>query len=625
MHRLILPMTVLLLAGLPATAAQAAPPTGAVVVLEENGSLCLAPADLSGYSCSGRVGTYGTLTGMQGSADGSRLVAAVERYASDTLQGYPTSSSRTVRTSSITLHDVSTRLVRTLDAASATISEGAMQTGRVVSSPAVSPDGDTAVWVTDSGTGTSLRALRASGGSPSDVPGSQGLHAPLVLDDQLRLLALDGQGDLVVLDPSGTTHPSASPDDEISRIGLSNDHTKLVYVDLDGTRLSVADFSLAADGTPVVGTATVLSTSYDSPGSPHFSFDGGTVLWAQQVGRHTHAFTVPTSGGSPVDRTSNDQADVREPLGMSFDTGTAPGPLTPAPAVLLGTSAVLHFTLPADDDLSGVSVSGTSPATQGVYRFVPAPSATFVDSSLAVGETYSYTLTPVDRSGHPAATKLHVTLTATGSSATFFDPTSRGSTSEVFRVGFPTSPTYNVSYRVNGTGPFVRWVTDGTATSLVFGRDAGTTSTAGSSYAFRVQGFDAHGNATPVTNAGTAVVPYDQNALTFVGSTASTGSTVAFKTTERVMRAGSHASITVVGNRLQVLGSTCPTCGALAVFVDSGESPGGGLARGYSSTRHDKVVLFTSYLAPGPHTISLFTRADGGRSDMIIDGLAVRR
>jgi hypothetical protein len=163
------------------------------------------------------------------------------------------------------------------------------------------------------------------------------------------------------------------------------------------------------------------------------------------------------------------------------------------------------------------------------------------------------------------------------------------------------------------------------------------TSTTSRSGAFRlgagtwfleVRASDAVGNWSTWRSAR-VLVPRDDRAFTFSAGTARhTGSTY-FRgtlTTTSIKDAQIVAS-TTDGNTFVLIGRVGPRYGKLEVTVDGVSTV---VDSGYLGTKratiyHDRVLLFSTRLAPGPHTVTIRNLATTGRPTIAIDGLGFAR
>lgn len=560
--------------------------------------------------------TTASLADLSSSRDGSRLV-----YVRET-------SSR----SQVVVRDIGGRVVRV-------VADAASSTGTFFLYPQLSRDGSTVVWNQLTITPTSFTATvkKAPVASGSGVTVATGHVALGFADDTTLLLQNVVTGANVSMPASGGTKtPMAGLPADAGYPTVSPDGSKIAWAvdtspDSGNSTSEIHVGSLSnSGGTWTVAGDTVLSTSLDNT-EPAFSRDGATVYWVKYDGDVGPGEVIarPADGSSPesvLATTTADEVDVAVSALPSADV-TAPADVTTVPAILAGTSATLRWQLPADADLSGVVVS--RPGRAAV--FVPAPVRTFTDSGLVVGSTYTYTFTAVDRSGNAAAGVTR-RLRAMAPFASFADPTSRSSAKASFLVTFGlgsnAATRFTVDYRVNTSTSWTRWVTSSTGMVRPFGTAAypgvaATTSTPGSTYRFRVMAKDEFDNVTALRSSAAAVVPFDQRKATFTGGTTLTSSSFYLGSMRQLRSTWNSARLTVVGNRFQVIGLRCPSCGAFAVYEGSTRI---GTVDTYAATTQRRAVLFTkAYASIGTHTYTLRPLATPGRASVDLDGFAMRR
>jgi hypothetical protein len=212
------------------------------------------------------------------------------------------------------------------------------------------------------------------------------------------------------------------------------------------------------------------------------------------------------------------------------------------------------------------------------------------------------------------------TLTALAAAPTFADPISRTSTTTTFPVVFgpyrSPSAVFTVDYFGTGDPGWTNWVTD------YANRAASFTGVAGKSYTFRVQVKDGLGNSSPLVNSVRAVVPFDQTKATFTGGGNVYTSAAYLGSLRKLWHTTDVARVTLTGNRLQVVGSTCGTCGAFDIY-DNGTWVAG--VSTYGSVTRLRQVLFTKYYSGiGTHSFSIKPRGTAGHPDVMLDGFAMR-
>ena len=613
--RRLVPMVLLLpslLVAAGAATASTAPSTGPVVLVVQDGNLVRGDADLTSTQLEERLTTVAGSgeAGLRPSADGSRVVYV--------LQQPPHGS--TPLSTRVVVRDAGGRLVRYLDGQYDPDARGAY-----LAEPALTPDGNQAVWTIRTPHGISLRAglIATPGLGVRPIPNTLGLSSAVPLSNQLTMLALSDFTVVSVTHLGTRRVVTGLPAHGVNAFSVSPDGTRIAYSHFDSGfhQLSVAPLVPGSSYPSYSVGPSTLVVAHFTGDSAHFSQDGNRLYWGQDY----DIWSVPTAGGGPTKLTNTPDVHEFAATGALLDDGTPPGPVT-SPSVTLGERPVVRWTLPTDTDLSGVSLVRTAEGQPTKVRFVPAPLTSFTEEYplLDTGTTYTYTLTAVDRSGHPAATKASISMQPRFADVVTSYPTSRDSSVPPFRVVMPVG-TYNLSVRTNGTGDFVRIATGGSG-NFVFGQDYGTTSRAGDSYRFRVQVFDQFGNATLPTVQPPAVVPYDDAALTYTGPTALLTASKAFLGSEHVLHDGATAGFTAIGNKITVVGASCRTCGSLYLYVDGRLL---GVAHtlfpyGPASYHHDRESLVSvagPFVGNRAHTIRIV--AHGG--DVVVDGVAFRR
>ncbi|MCW2600443.1 MAG: N-acetylmuramoyl-L-alanine amidase family 2 [Frankiales bacterium] len=562
------------------------------------------------------------------SADGSRIVTVEDDYATSHEQ--------------IVVRDVSGRLVRVVE-------DITVPDSQFVFAPTLSPDGSEVVWSRVSFPGgfdaapvVSLRTAPVAAGAARTIAGGSDLVDASYLD-ATTLIAETTAGSAVTLPAAGgvTTGVAGGPS-RASGFTVSPDGSQIAWssdTTPDAASASTADiqiapFTLAPDPstsqlTATFGAPTTLATDLSNTG-PAWSADGTSVTFVKNDGNGGlgDIYTVPTAGGTPVvdPTTPNDEIGVAS---GAVDT-VAPAPATTNPFTLRGTGATLSWTLPGDADLSGVTITRTLAGAAPKSIQVPAPLTSYADTGLVLGKTYAYSIATVDRSGN-TGTPVVRNLTALTAGATFANPTSATRTTPPFRVTFatgdPSSTLFTVDYRVNG-GVFKSWVANQAGLSRPFGAAspgaAATTSTPGNSYAFRVTARDAYGNSTAPAVSGSAVVPYDQTKAVFSKAAGTVRSGDRWLGSVMVLKAaGATAKVTLLGNRFQVIGERCTTCGAFDVY--SGSTRIGSIDT-RAASRQVRAVLFTyTWKSLANRTLTIRARGTATRPSVILDGFAMWR
>jgi hypothetical protein len=506
-------------------------------------------------------------------------------------------------------------------------------------SPSISPDGSTVLWSQITLTGTSattydLRTAPVASGASTVLPGSASLAFAAYLDDT-TLLAMDQSvGHLVSLPATGGAATSVSSTLSANSFTVSHDGTRLAWsadTPGGGADIQVASFT-DTGGTVTLGTVgTLTSTGYNT--SPAWSADDATIRFISTDGNVDSpgdVWTVSSDPSSaapaPVLTTPADELAVATALADP----TPPAAATAQPFTLNGTSVGLSWTLPADPDLAGVIIT-RAPAAAPI--FVAAPGTSYTVSNLPLNTLFSYTFTAVDRSGNPAASSPTASrsVTALRPNPSFPDPTSAVTSTAPFPVtfgsGLPAGTRFTVDVSAGG-GAFTRWVSGLSGSKRPFGLAssgaASTTSVPGASYRFRVSVTDAYGNSGSAVTTGSAVVPYDHTKATFSKGAYTYRSADRWLGSVAVLpSAGVQARVVLTGNRLQVIGDRCPTCGVMDVYVGSTKV---GSVDTYAKKRAIRQVLFTqTYSTTATRTITVRARGTAHRSSVIVDAFAMRR
>lgn len=504
--------------------------------------------------------------------------------------------------------------------------------------PQLSPDGTQAVWeLYDDNLGTvTTRKSGVGAGSASTLKAG---YSPYAFLDATTLLVQDIDGNPFTLPYAGGTatattgvpvnafHVAVSPDGSHLAWGLflgSSPNT---------SSIQIAHLNLAGG---VASTDTVMTST---PGlynkQPSFSRNGEKVYFAHNNGSGGPGDLWSVTAANPTDAaataaTATDELDVALTI---TDDGTAPDAAgATSPFTINGTRATITWTLPDTNlpqnaDLSGVIISraGRSPF------YVPAPNTSVEDTGLTVGTRYDYTITAVDRSGNQA-TGATRSLRAIQPSAYFGNPTSQYSTKASFPVRFATggnaSTQYFVKYLPYG-GTTKTWVNGATGATRTFGvagngtTVASTTAIVGGTYTFYVKALDEFGNSSAYVTSAKAVVPWDQTKATFSGGTNRTSSAAYRGTFRRLTSNTQYARVTLVGNRLQVIGWKCSSCGSFAIYQGSTKI---GTVSTYSSTTRARLVLFTkTYTSSATRTFTIRPLGTAGHPVVALDGFAMRR
>lgn len=561
------------------------------------------------------------ITEVHVSQDHSRLITIEDSFPA-TGTGYER----------VVVRDAGTgRLVRVLEQIPSTSDDLFVQ-------PALSPDGRTAIWTSLSFAqvkpSTLRRSLVASGAATDVIGGADLVFAAFLNPDTLiASKAMDGDG--VTLQATGGSPKgvinaphfgsdfTVSPDG--STLAWSSEQTPAAATSA-GT-LQDASISLTG-GVLTLGTIHDLSTTLNNV-SPAFSADGATLSFVHNDGGAGlgDIWSAPADGSGTAAVTTATSFDELAVAVVTVDT-TAPAAVpTINPAVLNGSSATVSYVLPTTDpDLSGVLVERQGTPARTFY--VPAPIASFVDTGLTVGSTYTYVIKAVDRSGN-ASGPTSRRLTALRVAPSFASPTSGTTTRAPFPVVFgrgdPASALFTVDYSTN-SGAFAHWVIAKPGASRTFGAPSTgaftTSSVVGRTYRFKVQATDAFGNKTAVVTTAGATVPTDQTRAIYSTGAVTSASTDRWLGTATRLKpvAGATARVSLPGYRVQVIGERCPTCGIVDVYSGSTRI---GSYDSVASRRLARQVLFTyTFTTKATRTITLRNRGTSRRSDVILDGFA---
>jgi hypothetical protein len=356
-----------------------------------------------------------------------------------------------------------------------------------------------------------------------------------------------------------------------------------------------------------------------------FSHDGSTVYFLSAQNSVSHetdrdVSSVPFAGGTATALTDTDGVNENLPVGVLVDT-TPPG-ATKAYGALLDVNPTLRWALPSDTDVAFTRVTRTAPGVATRTVDVPAPDANYVDRTTVLGTTYTYSFAAVDAFGNVGAA-ASMQLTATSARLGVPRPTTSVTNGSRFPVTFPVSASAKVWYQDRGG-----WVTAASPTALtpwnvptsgshVFGREGSTTAQQGHSYGFLFQVFDSHGNAS-LPHTFTTAVPRDNAYSVCCEQVVFLRGTNLYGGGAVVIRPGGIARVSVKG-LVQIIGTTCPTCGVMAVH-------GAGHVwrfNTYSATRHDRVVLATLQApADRQHAWVVQPEPSGTHRDIVLDALA---
>ena len=567
------------------------------------------------------------ITEVHVSQDHSRLITIEDSFPA-TGTGYER----------VVVRDAGTgRLVRVLEQIPSTSDDFAF-------GATLSPGGSSAVWTRVSFTATSstvsLRHSPVAAGAASALPGGADLVYPAFLDDTTLIASKATSGEAVTLPAAGGAtsgilgSPVQASDFTVSpdrgTLAWSSDTTPPGSTTPPPSTSTLRDASFSVSGGKLtLGTIHDLSTTQNNV-SPAFSADSATLRFVHNDGGAGlgDIWSAPADGsGTAAVTTATPTIDELAVAVVTVDT-TAPAPVpTINPAVLNGSSATVSYVLPTTDpDLSGVLVERQGTPARTFY--VPAPIASFVDTGLTVGSTYTYVIKAVDRSGN-ASGPTSRRLTALRVAPSFASPTSGTTTRAPFPVVFgrgdPASALFTVDYSTN-SGAFAHWVIAKPGASRTFGAPSTgaftTSSVVGRTYRFKVQATDAFGNKTAVVTTAGATVPTDQTRAIYSTGAVTSASTDRWLGTATRLKpvAGATARVSLPGYRVQVIGERCPTCGIVDVYSGSTRI---GSYDSVASRRLARQVLFTyTFTTKATRTITLRNRGTSRRSDVILDGFA---
>jgi hypothetical protein len=559
------------------------------------------------------------------SRDGSRYAFAREDSVGETT------------ISQIVVKEADGSLVRVLDKRTLTATSPEYVTD---AHPALSPDGSELVWTqffaNASAQGTRLFRANLTTGAVTMIAGSGNRAAwtyltPTTLISYQYTAALDNCTGIQTLPITGGTATAVAGVDchQDNEFTVSPSGTKIAWTytaseTSQTADIRVADLSVAGDGTATISNAVTRVTGLVNHG-PAWSSDSSTLRFLKFDDSDSESpgpgdvWTVPADGSSaPVQQsTAADELSVAN----TVRDGVAPTTtVTPLPFLLAGDRARLNWSLTGSDaDLAGIQITRTGGAGTVVTR-VPGAATTTVDTGLTIGTTYTYSIRAVDHSGNlgTAATRQ---MQAIRPYATVADPTSSASTTETFTVALPPQGTYGVRVRINSAAPTTWIAPDGTANHGGGHTFAGHR---GTSYAFLITSRDAFGNASPETSGSSTVVPLDQTSATYAGNTAPQALPGQYLGSARVLRAaGAYGQITVKGNRFQIVGDRCGSCGIFDVYVNGVRVVGIDTRNAAHQVRQ---VLYSRPLNPAiSSTIVIKARGTAGRPNVVLDGFALRK
>jgi hypothetical protein len=163
--------------------------------------------------------------------------------------------------------------------------------------------------------------------------------------------------------------------------------------------------------------------------------------------------------------------------------------------------------------------------------------------------------------------------------------------------------------------------TSTTYTTKAFRLGAGT-------WFIEVRAADAVGNWSPWRSAR-VLVPHDDAAFSFSEGTRRHSGTAYYRgtLTTTSVEGALLGTTSADGNAFALIGRVGPAYGKLEVTVDGVATvvDTGYVGDARATTYHDRVLLFSTRLTPGPHTVTIKNLATAGRPTIAIDGLGFVR
>jgi len=477
-----------------------------------------------------------------------------------------------------------------------------------------------------------LQATLISGGVPVVLADSDGLGDPAASPDGNTLAvsyvdpdAPRGELTLRTYDMVSRTLGSTSLDlGLLGQPAWSNDGTKVVYTKDTSTNSAfrsevdeIAFDKTAATWSPPTALVPTSGAVFDQ--NPSFAPDDSTV-WFDRVdtasGDPLQALWTVGADGTNQQPALSVDGDVSDATVGPVDT-TPPITSNPGPFFLNGTRTTLRWT-PSDTDVLYTLITRTG--NDGTKTFTTSGTS-FVDTTTAVGQTYSYTFTAVDAAGNASTPSPAKQVTALATPRiTVATPTSNTSATLKFPLawagaGNPAGTTYWVQQEVVGGTVYSPVRTTATTTTA--------TGVAGRTYAFRAQAVDAYGNPGPWSAWTFAVVPYDQTSghyshgwTTLKSSSLWLGSEAATSTN------GATVSFVVASKAAQIIGDKLPSGASFKVYV--GSTYKGTVSTAKSTTAHRQVLWSAWFGTSATRTIKLVAVVKTGKT-LRIDGFAAQR
>lgn len=276
----------------------------------------------------------------------------------------------------------------------------------------------------------------------------------------------------------------------------------------------------------------------------------------------TDSYTVRSVDGSGLE--SSDSAAV------SFTMSGAPTPDTTAPSVpanLSATPSATQISLSWSASTDNVGVAGYNVYRNGAL-LKTVTNTSYTDTAVTAGSTYSYTVQAFDAAGNSSGQSAAASATVPSAPAPDTTapsiPTGLAATPSATQISLSwTASTDNVGvtgYNVYRNGSLLVIVSG----SVVSYTD--TAVTAGSTYSYTVQAFDAAGNSSGQSAAASATVPNPPVALTISGVSAAPNSSL------RIAKISWSTSIPATGSVLYGTSPSSLTKTALASQLQTSQS-----------------------------------------------------
>ena len=297
--------------------------------------------------------------------------------------------------------------------------------------------------------------------------------------------------------------------------------------------------------------------------------------------------------------------------------------------ILHGSTVVRSFSVAVPDGgVRGVTWDGRDAAgdrvPDAVYTWTLTGTAVDGDGAVAAvdGTSAATGTVTVDRTG--TTTTVRVPTTSAQGAVTASLPVSWAPAAD---LAGNAAVSFDVRYRavnvssagVVSYGAPVGWLTGTTARSRTFG----TSLASGSRWQFSARTRDTAGNVGPWSAWRTTSVSVDDASLTATsGWTRGTDASAYLGTVSTSSRAGDAlTSATTWSTAVTVVGTTCPTCGAVRVIVDGTVRATVDTASAMTAHRR---TLYQAVLPKGRHTVRLVVVGTTGRPEVRIDAVGFR-